>query len=56
MAKGKSVKVRLVPESGPSDGFFYTTMKNPKMAHKLKLRKYNPVTRQHEWFEEKKIK
>ena len=23
---------------------------------KLKLRKYDPVTRKHEWFEEKKIK
>jgi ribosomal protein L33, bacterial type len=23
---------------------------------KLKLRKYDPITRKHEWFEEKKIK
>ena len=52
MAKGKSVKVKLVSESG----FYYTTMKNPKMAHKLKLRKYDPKTRKHEVFEEKKIK
>lgn len=53
-AKGKkSVKVRLVSKSGD---YFYTTEKNPKMAHKLKLRKFNPVTRQHEEFEEKKIK
>ncbi len=52
MAKGKTVKVRLVSESG----YTYTTQKNPKMAHKLKLRKYDPNTRKHEWFDEKKIK
>jgi large subunit ribosomal protein L33 len=50
--KSKTVKVKLVSESG----YFYTTLKNPKMAHKLKLRKYDPKTRKHEWFEEKKIK
>jgi ribosomal protein L33 len=52
MAKGKSVKIRLVAESGS----FYTTTKNPKMAHKLKLRKFDKKTRKHELFEEKKIK
>lgn len=50
--KGKSIKVKLVSASG----YFYTTTKNPKMAHKLKLRKYDPKTRKHEEFEEKKIK
>lgn len=54
MAKGKSVKIRLVSAAG--SGTFYTTTKNPKMAHKLKLRKFDKKTRQHEWFEEKKIK
>lgn len=53
--KSKTVKVKLVPESGES-GFFYTKKKNPKMAHKLSLRKYNPDTKQHELFVEKKIK
>lgn len=52
MAKSKTVKVRLVSESG----YFYTTIKNPKLAKKLKFRKYDPKTRKHEWFEEKKIK
>jgi large subunit ribosomal protein L33 len=52
MAKAKSVKIKLVSESGE----FYTTTKNPKMAHKLKLRKYDKKTRKHELFEEKKIK
>jgi large subunit ribosomal protein L33 len=52
MAKSKTVKVKLAAESG----YFYTTVKNPKMGKKLKLRKYDPLTRKHEWFEEKKIK
>lgn len=56
MAKSKIVKVKLVPESGTAGGFYYTRLKNPKMAHKLRLRKYNPITRKHEWFEERKIK
>ncbi len=51
MAKAKSIKVRLVSASGD----FYTTTKNPKTA-KLKLKKFDKKTRQHEWFEEKKIK
>ncbi len=54
MAKGKSVKVRLV--STAETGTFYTTTKNPKMAHKLKKRMFDNKTRKHEWFEEKKIK
>lgn len=49
--KSKTVKIKLVSKSG----YFYTTKKNPKMAHKLKKRKYDPITRKHEEFEEKKI-
>ena len=51
--------MRLVSTASP---YFYTTKKNPRMeggfngTGKLKLRKYDPVTRKHEWFEEKKIK
>lgn len=52
MAKAKTVKIKLVSESG----YFYTAVKNPKLAKKLKFRKYDPKTRRHEWFEEKKIK
>ncbi len=52
MAKGKSVKVRLVSSAS---GYFYTTKKNPK-GKKLSLKKYDPTTRKHELFEEKKIK
>ena len=57
--KKKSITVKLVSTASK---FFYTTTKNPRMdggynsSGKLKLRKYDPVTRKHEWFEEKKIK
>ncbi len=58
MAK-KTLIVKLVSVSSK---YFYTTNKNPRMeggyknSGKLKLRKYDPITRKHEWFEEKKIK
>ena len=55
--KNKTTLVKLVSTASKH---FYTTKKNPKMegGHngKLKLRKYDPITRKHEWFEEKKIK
>ncbi len=50
--KSKSIKVRLVSPTGS----FYTTTKNPKMAHKLELRKFDNKTRDHQLFVEKKIK
>lgn len=52
MAKSKTIKVKLA--STESD-YFYTVIKNPKLGKKLRLRKYDPKTRKHEWFEEKKI-
>lgn len=54
MAKKNKVLVKLVSTvSGTKTGFYYVKSKNPKK--KLSLRKYNPVTRQHELFEEKKL-
>lgn len=53
MAKSKTIKVRLV---STASSYTYTTSRNPKLANKLKKRKYDPITRKHEWFEEKKIK
>ena len=50
----KSILVRLVSTETPAS-HFYTAQKNPK-GKKLSLRKYNPKTRKHELFEEKKIK
>lgn len=59
---GKKKKVNLVRLVSTASPYFYTTKKNPRMeggfegTGKLKLRKFDPVTRKHEWFEEKKIK
>ena len=58
MAKKTSIKVRLVPESKPDSAFYYYVKKPSsglKAKVKLKAKKYNPVTRKHEIFVEKKL-
>ena len=58
MAKKTSIKVRLVPESKPNSPFFYYVRKpssGEKAKIKLKVKKYNPATRKHETFIEKKL-
>ena len=58
MAKKTSIKVRLVPESKPHSQFYYYVKKPSaglKAKNKLKARKYNPSTRKHEIFIEKKL-
>ena len=58
MAKKSHVKVRLVPETKPDSAFYYYVKKpsgGEKAKIKLKARKYNPVTRKHEIFIEKKF-
>jgi len=58
MAKKTHQKVRLVPEANPDSGFFYYAKKptkGEKVKNKLKVRKYNPSTRKHEIFVEKKL-
>ena len=58
MAKKTHVKVRLVPESKPDSPFFYYVKKpagGEKAKIKLKAKKYNPSTRKHEVFVEKKL-
>ena len=58
MAKKSSIKVRLVPELKPDSPFFYYAKKptkGEKAKDKLKLKKYNPNTRKHEIFVEKKL-
>ncbi len=58
MAKKTHVKVRLVPESKPNSPFFYYVKKpagGEKAKVKLKAKKYNPATRKHETFVEKKL-
>ena len=58
MAKKSSIKVRLVPESKPDSPFFYYVKKptkGEKEKVKIKVKKYNPATRKHETFIEKKL-
>jgi len=58
MAKKTSIKVRLVPESRPNSPYFYYVKKptgGEKAKIKLKVKKYNPTTRKHEVFVEKKL-
>ena len=58
MAKKSSVKVRLVPEKKPDSPFFYYVKKptkGEKAKIKLKMKKYNPDTKKHEIFIEKKL-
>ena len=58
MAKKNSIKVRLVPEAKPNSSFFYYVKKptkGEKAKIKLKLKKYNPSTKKHEVFIEKKL-
>ena len=58
MAKKSHVKVRMVPESNPDSKFIYYAKKptkGEKAKDKLKLKKYNPNTRKHEFFIEKKL-
>ena len=58
MAKKSSIKVRLVPESKPNSPYFYCVKKpsaGEKAKIKLKVKKYNPATRKHEIFIEKKL-
>ena len=58
MAKKTHIKVRLVPEASPDSAFFYYAKKptkGEKAKNKLKVRKYNPSTRKHEIFIEKKL-
>ena len=58
MAKKKYIKVRLVPESKPDSSFNYYVKKpssGEKAKVKLKIKKYNPATRKHEMFVEKKL-
>ena len=58
MAKKTHLKVRMVPESKPDSSFFYYVKKptkGEKAKVKLKMNKYNPATKKHEIFVEKKL-
>ena len=58
MAKKTYEIVMLVPEEDPNSGFRYyikKTNKGMKAADRIRKRKYNKLTRQHEWFVQKKL-
>ena len=58
MAKKTHVKVRMVPEAKPDSPYFYYVKKpagGEKAKVKLSAKKYNPDTREHEMFVEKKL-
>ena len=60
MAKTKKQIVNMIPESETrnSHSYCYSVYKTSRMLseqQKLRLKKYNPVKRQHEWFVESKL-
>ncbi len=55
MAKSATIQIRL--EATDGSGHFYVAKKNPRTKpEKMKVRKYNPKTRKHTEYTEKKIK
>jgi large subunit ribosomal protein L33 len=58
MAKKSTVKVRLVPEDKVDSKFYYYAKKPTsglKAKDKFRMKIYNPATKKHEWFIEKKL-
>jgi ribosomal protein L33 len=58
MAKSTYMLVQLVPETNPETGTKYIVKKSTKGSKtgtKIRLRKYDPVSRQHCWFVEKRM-
>ena len=60
MAANKQQKIYLIPEGETRDShtYHYTVVKTKKFIQeneKLKIKKFNPVKRKHEWFVEAKL-
>jgi ribosomal protein L33 len=58
MAKATYQLVQLVPEENSETGTKYiirVPTKGTKSSSKIRLRKYDPVIRQHVWFIQKKL-
>lgn len=60
MARSKKQIVNMIPESETrnSYSYCYSVYKTSRMfseQKKLRLKKYNPVKQQHEWFVESKL-
>ena len=59
-SKKKQTKVYLIPEGETRDGhtYHYLAVKTKKLVlenQKLRIKKFNPVKRVHEWFIEAKL-
>ena len=52
MAHGN--RSRVILQSEVSTYRYHTTKNKKKTQNKLRFRKYDPITRKHEWFTEKK--
>jgi len=60
VAKGKKLIINLIPEGESRDShtYHYTTYKTASMIseqRKLRVKKYNPIKRKHEFFIEAKL-
>lgn len=56
MAKDVRIKIKM-KSTGEGSSYYYTTMKSVRnTTGKLRMKRYDPHTRQHEIFEEGKIK
>lgn len=58
MAKKSYALKQLLPETKPETGTKYLVRKPTKglkVAEKLRVKKYDPVLKQHVWFVEKKM-
>ena len=60
MAANKQQKVYLIPEGETRDShtYHYTVVKTKKFIQeneKLRIKKFNPAKRKHEWFVEAKL-
>jgi large subunit ribosomal protein L33 len=52
--KGEKRKIVGLVSETSGHRIYYTTKNTMNTPDKLRLRKYDPVTRKHEWFEETK--
>jgi len=52
--KGNKRKIVGMVSEASGHRTYYTTKNTMNTTEKLRLRKYDPVTRQHEWYEETK--
>jgi large subunit ribosomal protein L33 len=52
----KKKKKKIIKLINKKSSYYYTTTKNIKIQKKIKIKKYDPITKKHQLFEESKIK